>query len=215
MKPKTKKLIYGVGINDAGYVVEKKETIGHIDGKIKQKRVWICPYFQAWSNMLQRCCSARYQERYPTYIGCTVSEDWLMFTNFKDWMEKQDWKGKQLDKDILFPSNKVYSADTCAFVSPMVNTFTTDSKASRGEWKIGVHWDKRLEKFLARCRNPFSGEQEYLGLFTCEQEAHNTWLKKKLELAHELAAIQTDPRVAKALIDRYSQYQKHSENTVK
>ena len=30
--------------------------------------------------------------------------------------------------------------------------------------------------------------------------------KRKLELAYELAAIQTDERVAKALIDRYTNY---------
>lgn len=40
-----------------------------------------------------------------------------------------------------------------------------------------------------------------------EQEAHEAWLKRKLELAHELAAIQEDPRVAKALTDRYSKPQ--------
>ena len=72
--------------------------------------------------------------------------------------------------------------------------------------KVGVDYHKRDGKFRAQCRNPFSGEQEYLGLFTCEQEAHNAWLKRKLELAHELAAIQEDPRVAEALINRYLNY---------
>ena len=32
------KLVYGVGINDADYVVQKKETI-EVNGKIKQKLV--------------------------------------------------------------------------------------------------------------------------------------------------------------------------------
>lgn len=36
------------------------------------------------------------------------------------------------------------------------------------------------------------------------QEAHEAWLKRKLELAHLLAAEQEDPRVAEALINRYS-----------
>lgn len=90
----------------------------------------------------------------------------------------------------------------------MVNSFTTDRGNDRGKWLIGVYWNKPTGKFQASCRNPFSGKQENLGLFTCEQEAHSTWLKRKLELAHELAAIQTDQRVTKALIDRYSQYQK-------
>ena len=119
-------------------------------------------------------------------------------------MEKQDWEGKQLDKDILIKGNKIYSAETCVFVTPMVNTFTNDQGLKRGEWPIGANYHKASEKFLAQCRNPVTKKLEHLGLFTCEQEAHNSWLKRKLELAHELAAIQTDPRVAKALIDRYS-----------
>lgn len=204
MKPKNKKLVYGIGINDADYDVQKFEMIGYADGKKKQKKVWTCPCYRVWSNMLQRCYSAKKQESYPTYKGCTVSGNWLKFSNFKSWMEKQDWEGKQIDKDLLFEGNKIYSADTCVFVTQMVNSFTIDSGAARGEWLIGVYWNKAEEKFLARCSNPFTKKREHLGYFTCEQQAHSAWLKRKLELAHELAAIQTDPRVAKALIDRYS-----------
>lgn len=204
MKPKNKKLVYGVGNNDADYVVEKKEMIGCIDGKIKQKRVWICVYYRAWKHMLERCYSAKFQERNPTYQGCTVSDNWLTFSNFKKWMKKQQWEGNQLDKDLLIEGNKVYSVDTCVFASPMVNTFTTDSGAARGKWLIGVYWDKRANKFKSQCSNPFSGKREHLGYFNCELEAHEKWQVRKLELAHELAAIQKDPRVAKALINRYS-----------
>jgi glutaredoxin 1 len=39
-----------------------------------------------------------------------------------------------------------------------------------------------------------------------ELEAHQAWLKCKQEVALEFAAEQTDPRVAKALIDRYENY---------
>ena len=118
-------------------------------------------------------------------------------------MEKQDWEGLQLDKDLLVEGNKTYSEDTCVFVSPMVNTFTIDRGADRGKWLIGVHWNKEKGKFQSQCSNPFTGDREHLGYFPCEQQAHEAWLKRKLELAHELAAIQTDPRVAKALVERY------------
>ena len=204
MKPN--KLVFGVGINDAGYVTQKFETIGYTDGKLKHKKVWMCPYYQAWMNMLKRCYSKKYQEVQPTYARCNVSDNWHTFSNFRAWMMTQDWEGKQLDKDLLFEGNKVYGAETCVFVTPMVNTFSTDRGAARGEWLIGVYWNKAAEKFLAKCSNPFSGEQEHLGLFTCEQEAHKAWLKRKLELAHELAAEQTDESVSKALILKYTNY---------
>lgn len=205
MKPK--KLVYGVGVNDADYATQKFEGIGYVDGKQKRKLMWRCPCYVAWSRMLQRCYSAKFQERNPTYKDCTVIEEWLTFSNFKAWMEKQDWEGKHLDKDLLFEGNKVYSAETCVFVAPLVNTFTTDCGASRGEWLIGASWSKVAGKFKSTCSNPFTKKLEHLGYFDCEQEAHEAWRKRKLELTHELAAIQTDPRVAKALIDRYSKPQ--------
>lgn len=204
MKPK--KLVYGVGINDSDYVVRKSETIGYVSGKLKRKQVWVCHYYKTWKNMLDRCYSAKYQEKQSTYRGCTVSDDWIVFSKFKAWMEKQEFEGKQLDKDLLVEGNKIYSENTCVFVTPMVNTFTVDCGAARGEWLIGADWHKATGKFRSRCSNPFTGKHEHLGYFDCEKEAHETWRKRKLELAHELAAIQADPRIAKALIDRYSNY---------
>ena len=201
-----KPTVYGVGINDADYVVQKNETIGYVNGKRKQKLVWTCPYYQVWCSMLNRCYSTIYQERQPTYIGCSVSEDWKYLSVFKAWMEKQQWEGMQLDKDLLFEGNKVYSAETCVFVTKAVNMFTIDRSNDRGEWMIGCYWDKGRGKFMSRCRNPFTKKNEYLGLFTSELEAHQAWLKRKLELAHELAAEQTDERVGKALIERYTNY---------
>lgn len=207
---KTRKLVCGVGINDADYVTQKNETIGYVDGKRKLKLVWVCPYYRAWASMLNRCYSTKTQERYPTYRGCSVTDEWLTFSVFRNWMMTQDWEGKQLDKDLLIEGNKVYSPETCVFVTQTVNLFTTDRVNDRGEWLIGVHWDKKSSMFMSQCSNPFSKKREHLGLFTCEQEAHEAWLKRKLELAKELAAIQTDPRVAKALIDRYSNYKSNN-----
>jgi hypothetical protein len=205
------KLVFGVGINDADYVVEKKETI-EVNGVRKQKLVWVCPYYRAWRDMLQRCYSSKFQERRPTYKGCSVSEEWLTFSTFRAWMEKQDWEGMQLDKDLLFTGNKVYSKETCVFVTQEVNSFTLDSGASRGECLLGVCWHKGAGKFMSRCNNPFTKKNgDYLGLFVNELEAHQTWLKRKLELAHLLAAEQTDGRVAKALIARYTNYENKGE----
>lgn len=200
------KSVYGVGVNDADYVVSRSETIVDADGKRKRKLIWVCPFYQAWASMLMRCYSAKYQERYPTYKGCIVSEEWLTFSNFRKWMMTQDFEGKQLDKDLLFDGNKVYSADTCVFVTQAVNLFTIDRGLDRGEWLIGVYWNKPAEKFKAQCRNPFTKKLDYLGYFTSELEAHQAWLKRKLELARELASEQTNERVAKALIERYTNY---------
>ena len=202
---KTRKLVCGIGINDADYAVVEFETIV-VNGKQKQKRTWICPFYQVWANMINRCYSFKTQERQPTYRGCSVTEEWKTFSVFKNWMMTQDWEDKQLDKDLLIEGNKVYGPETCVFVTRIVNKFTNDQGAARGDCLIGVVWHKPAGKFQSRCRNPFTKKGEHLGYFTCELEGHKAWLKRKLELAYELAEIQTDARVAEALIERYSKY---------
>lgn len=203
MMSKREKLIYGVGVNDAGYVTKIVETITCIDGKQKYRVVWRCPIYQTWENMLQRSYSSNYQIQRPTYIGCTVTEEWHRFSTFKKWMEKQDWEGKTLDKDLLEHGNKVYGPEQCVFISKIVNSFMTERTGDRGEWPIGVYWHSGVGKFRAKCRNPFTKKQEHLGSFSCPNEAHQAWLKRKRELAVMLAGEQTDERVAKALISRY------------
>lgn len=204
--------IYGVGVNDANYVVKISKTIGYVEGKRKTRRVWTCPYYTKWTGILERVYSEELQKKYPTYIGCTVCEEWKLFSNFKAWMEEQDWEGKELDKDLLVRGNKLYSPDTCIFVSLAVNIFMTENTANRGNWPIGVHWQKADGKFIAMCSNTFTKKQEYLGMFDCPEKAHRAWLTRKLELAKMLATEQDDPRVAKALVERYENYWRKGEN---
>lgn len=191
---KKNKLVYGVGINDANYFVSKKEN---------GKKVWCCPYYRTWKDMLARAYSDKYKQKQPTYQGVTVCEEWHSFMNFRSWMETQDWEGKHLDKDILVQGNKVYSPTTCVFVDGVVNLFLGDSAAARGEWPIGVHWYGRNQKFMSQCNNPFSRKRECLGYFHCPNQAHLAWKARKYELACQLADLQTDERVAEALRTRY------------
>ena len=190
---KKNKLVYGVGINDADYVVCPV---------INGKQV-MCPFYQAWKNMIVRCYGMNNQNNNPTYIGCSVREEWLTFSNFKKWMETQDWEGKELDKDLLIEGNKVYSPETCVFVDKMTNLFTLDRGAARGEFPIGVGFIKRVGKFKAYCRNPFTKKLEHLGYFAHKEQAHLAWGERKHELSCQLADLQVDERVAKVLRVRY------------
>ena len=203
---KEKKLTCGVGVNDADYVIQKCES-WYENGKRKRKLIWMCPYHTKWHNMLERCYSEKKQEMRPTYKGCSVYEPWLTFSNFKTWMEKQEWEGMQLDKDILIEGNKEYHPDKCVFVHNKVNSFLTDCRSSRGEYKIGLYLDKKHKSkpYRALCGNPFTGKQERLGYFTTEQEAHDAYRKRKYELAIALANSEyvTDVRVKKALLERF------------
>lgn len=201
-----RKLVYGVGTNDADYVVQVKEESPMVDGKRKQRVVWNCPFYQTWVGMLRRGYSAKFKARYPTYKDALVCKWWHLFSTFKGWMEAQNYEGMYLDKDLLVRGNKIYSPETCVFVSATVNSFLLESNAARGECLIGVYWNKQRSKFNAGCRNPFTDKRENLGYFDSEIEAHKSWLKRKLQLAQELASLQTDERVAKALVSRYENY---------
>ena len=74
---KKQKLVFGVGINDADYSIQKVITIVDENGKRRQKQIWICPFYKKWKSMLERCYSDKYRERYPTYKSCSVCQEWL------------------------------------------------------------------------------------------------------------------------------------------
>lgn len=187
--------IYGVGVNDADYVVQPQ---------VKGKQV-MCPFYKAWITMLMRCYSPKYQASKPTYIGCTVSDEWLHFTTFRSWMEGQKWEGLQLDKDLLIDGNREYSQYSCLFVSSEVNGFLLESQAARGDLPIGVYWYKATGKYRAQCSVPkgLSGVR-YLGTFDTVEEASLAYKVRKSNLAHELAEVQTDKRVSDSLIKKFN-----------
>lgn len=196
------KFVCGVGINDADYVV--KPTV---DGKRA-----CCEFYCSWREMIRRCYSTKWQEKNPTYIGCTVCEEWLTFSNFKSWMEKQDWKGKQLDKDVIYSNNKKYSPDTCVFISPSLNKLLTDRAASRGAFPLGVNWNKGNKKFVSQIR--VNGKNSYLGYFVTYQAAHAAWQQAKQETISYTAMHQTDERIKDALLLRCTQLKHDIDNNL-
>lgn len=203
---KTKRLVYGVGINDADYETQKFEYLGKANGQTVNKSLWKCPFYRTWSNMLERCYSQRFQSTRPSYVGCTVCEEWERFSNFKAWMETQEWEGLNLDKDILFRGNKVYSPETCVFISKRLNSFITEPNV--GSLPIGVTWDEGRKKYRAQISNPFTGKNQSLGDYEDSIAAHKVWLVKKLEFARVLASEQLNTRVAAALVERYIMYER-------
>lgn len=193
-----KKLVYGVGINDADYEVCKYEKIGG-----KSKQVWSCPFYRAWTRMLRRCYDPKLHYEYPSYKDCYVCQSWLTFSNFKAWMSAQDWQGKQMDKDILSKGNREYGPDSCVFISKNLNCFMMDNKHKRGDLPIGVSRSSKTKKLEAFCKNPFTGKAEYLGCFLTPEDAHEAWRKKKREHAIAYSETVSDRRVKEALINMY------------
>lgn len=107
-------LIYGIGVNDADYVVN---SVVSDTGELTR-----CAYYTQWKNMMARCYGKSTHKRQPTYVGCSVHPEWHSFTNFRSWMVEQDWKGKALDKDYKVEGNRVYGPDTCTWLTGKQNS---------------------------------------------------------------------------------------------
>lgn len=191
------KLICGMGINDADYDVYKTERI---NGKLVI--IYRCPYYTRWSSMIERCYSDPYLIKHPTYRGVNVCDEWLSFMTFKSWMEKQDWEGKHLDKDLL-GDGKLYSPETCAFILPKTNYLLKDNKSQRGEYLLGVTKLKKSSKFRACCGDPFGVNKIFIGDYPTELEAHSAWKNRKHEYATSLSDLESDVRVKHKLREKY------------
>lgn len=117
-----KRLRYGVGVND-------------VVGGCKS------PAYQIWTNMLLRCYDADNSNYRPTYLGCSVCNSWLYFSNFKTWFENPEngyMEGYHLDKDIILKNNKVYSPERCCFIPKEINSLFTNRKRLRGAYPVGI-----------------------------------------------------------------------------
>lgn len=166
------KKVLGKGINDADYVVDP--------GKASGQRP--CPAYQAWQRMLLRCYSQAFVLKNPTYKGVTVSDEWLTFSVFRKWWLSHVVDGWEIDKDLLKPGNKIYSADNCIFVPKWLNCFLNGHEASRGVLPIGVCFHKRERKYRAQIALG-QGRQKQLGSFSLAEDAYEAWLNAKLDYA--------------------------------
>lgn len=135
--------------------------------------------YSLWTAIIQRCYSAKFQSRHPTYIGCTVAEEWHNFQNFAEWYTNHKFYGLgyHLDKDLLFINNTVYSPKTCTLVPRVINNLLSDSRASRGDLPQGVYFDKEVKKYKAQIN--ISGKVINLGRYSNPNEASKAYIKHK------------------------------------
>lgn len=180
-----RKLVQGIGVNDADYAIHHT---------INGKRIE-CPFYRCWMSMLSRC-TEKLQSRLPTYAGCKVCDEWRSFMAFRSWMQQQEWEGRELDKDMI-GNGKLYSPENCVFVPSVLNRLFIDAGTARGEFPIGVSWDKKSAKFRAFIS--VDSKYKHLGLFTSADKAHYAWLKAKLDIAQTYLDDEQNPRVRYAI----------------
>lgn len=187
-----KGLLYNVGFND-----------GKCPSMVNWKQV---KSYIAWQGMIRRGYDKRWQTRNPTYAGCSVSENFKSYSYYHEWCLNQiGFNGLdfQLDKDLLFRGNKVYSEDSCLFLPQEINKLLTTRKAARGELPIGVSLSKDSSGF--KSQGSFGTfHKKYLGYYPTAKEAFMRYRQVKesyIKFQAEQWRESIDPRAYIALMN--------------
>lgn len=140
-----------------------------------------------WHNMLIRCYSEEYQNRTPTYKGCSVCERWQCFQDFCEDLPKlpgyEDWINNDnyaLDKDSIVKGNKIYSPETCCFIYEGDNT--TLSNISKNLY-CGI--DPNGNKYYFSNQREFAQQHNLTkggisSVISGRQNSHRNWTFQKL-----------------------------------
>jgi hypothetical protein len=140
-----------------------------------------------WSSMLTRCYTETYQERFPTYIGCSVDRQWHNYQEFAEWCNWQIGfnEGYVLDKDILIKGNKVYSPETCVLVPPELNSLVVTQVKPGKDVPAGISFQTSSQKYIVSCA--IDGKNKNLGRYKCPEEAFAVYKGFKENLIRERA----------------------------
>ena len=179
------KLVYGVGFCDIAARGSEKHDC-YVD----------------WNSMLQRCYDQSFHKRTPTYIGCSVCNEWQTFSNFYEWWKRNHKDGFVLDKDIIRKGNKIYSPETCAYIPQELNNLMCRRQKFRGNLPIGVRYDKNKKTYLASMS--YHGYPQHIGCFETPQDAFKAYKKAREEYIKERAEeykYVIDERVYNALMN--------------
>lgn len=91
----------------------------------------------------------------------------------------------ELDKDILIKGNTVYSPETVCFVPKMVNSLFTNGKKNRGDYPLGVYFDKDKKKYVANMS--FAGKNIKLGSYETVEATFSRYREYKEDFIKDIA----------------------------
>lgn len=142
------KLVGGIGVNDAWYVTERK-----VAGVITR-----CPYAVKWKSLMYSVSTLMKKTRNP--VEYFISQEWLTFSNFRNWREGQDFTNHKLH--VL--AGTTYSPENCSFVEyESRGLFFGEGYNPKGKYPTKVDGVPTREQILwlnmlARCYNEHQAE---------------------------------------------------------
>jgi len=124
VKDYMKPTVYGIGVRGG-------ELPAQVDGKMVKEYV-------TWKEMLRRIADEKSLQQFPTYRDCSVCERWLYYPHFYQDVRKLpgylDWYYNtkpckyNFDIDIKIPGSKIYSRNTCMFVTSSENSLDANRR---------------------------------------------------------------------------------------
>lgn len=157
-----------------------------------------------WNSMLERCYSHNnyIRSQNHTYDNCKVCEEWHTYSNFEKWFNEHYKQGQQLDKDILFEGNKLYSPETCCFVPGEINTIMISKQTKKSNLPTGVTKVKN-GKYQVVVKN--HGKPKRLGTYDDIHEASEVYRTYKKNYLKEtcqkyLENSEIDERIYNAIL---------------
>ena len=87
-----------------------------------------------WMSMLGRCARVG-------HLKSKVCKEWRTFENFAQWANGRYFEGSHLDKDILGNGDRLYSPETCAFVTSTLNLWYKNGKWLQGSFVKPIRVD--------------------------------------------------------------------------
>ena len=117
--------------------------------------------------MFNRCYNEKYHEKQPTYIGCSVSEEFWNFQNFAEWYNQKKYicnYALELDKDLLYEGNKIYAPSKCCLLPKEINN--------------GINHHRHDAKFMSKLYQKYKNEIPYY----LRMELYKLTLNKNMEV---------------------------------
>jgi hypothetical protein len=147
--------------------------------------------YNTWRGMIKRCYDPTDKFHIHNYKEVKVDEFWHNFRNFAIWyiaalskLPPVDFTW-QLDKDFLFPGNKIYGPDKCCLIPQTINALFADCERSRGKYPLGII--KVGSKYRASCRHP--SKPRYIGMYSTILEAQLAYWHTKFDAIHQTTIL--------------------------
>lgn len=164
--------------------------VGYIGDEVKYYRG--LRSYDVWKHMMERCYWELASKKFPSYIGCTVCEEWQCYKVFKLWYESQPNNDNgELDKDLLIRGNKIYSPYTCTLVPYEVNIGLQTRRVNSGDYPVGVYYKKANRNYIAQLALG-NGVQKHLGSFDTPTAAASVYKRAKEAQVRGFAAKYVD-----------------------